>query len=361
MARIHNFNAGPAALPLPVLEKVQRELTDFEGTGMSILEHSHRGKAYEAVHNEAIALLRELAGIGDTHDVLLLQGGASLQFAMVPMNFVPPGQSADYVLTGSWSKKALSEAKRIGRTRVAVTSEKDGAFTRVPRQDEIHVDPDAAYLHYTTNNTIFGTQFYYQPDGGKVPLVADMSSDILSRPIDVARHAIIYAGAQKNIGPSGLAVVIIDKKFLASARDDIPTILRYATHAESNSLYNTANTFAVYVMREVLRHLKELGGLTAMQTQTREKAALLYGVIDEASDFFRCPVEVESRSQMNVVFRLPSEELDNKLLDAASAAGMAGLKGHRSVGGIRASIYNAVPRESVEALSELMLSFRKNN
>ena len=361
MGRIHNFNAGPAALPLPVLERVQRELLDFNGTGMSIMEHSHRGKAYESVHNEAIALLRETLGFGDSHEVLLLQGGASLQFAMIPMNFLPAGGSADYVLTGSWSKKAFSEAKRIGKARVAASTEQSGSFTRIPQADELEIDPTAAYAHITTNNTIFGTQFHYVPNVGSVPLVADMSSDFLWAPFDVSRFAFIYAGAQKNIGPSGLVVVLVEKNLLAAARTDVPNILSYRVHAENNSLYNTINTFAVYVMREVLLHMKETGGLAAMEKHNRQKGDLLYGAIDEDSDFFRCPIERDSRSFMNVVFRLPSEELEQRFVGEATAAGLAGLKGHRSVGGIRASIYNAVPLESVNALVDFMRAFRKRS
>jgi phosphoserine aminotransferase len=357
MGRVHIFNAGPACLPLPVLERAQREMLDFEGTGMSIMEHSHRGKAYDAVHNEAVALLRELLRVSDDYHVLFLQGGASLQFAMLPMNFVPSGGSADYVLTGAWSKKALSEAKKLGGARAASDTSVDGKFTRVPKASEIDHGDGARYLHITSNNTIFGTQWHDFPGDG-APLVADMSSDLLWRPIDVSRFAMIYGGAQKNVGPSGVAVVLLNKAFAAEARDDLPNILRYSVHAEKNSLYHTPNTFGVYMMRNALAHLKERGGLEAVERDNRAKADALYGAIDEHGDFYRCPVERESRSTMNVVFNLPSEELEARFVAEATEAGLVGLKGHRSVGGVRASIYNAVGLESVEALVAFMRSFK---
>jgi phosphoserine aminotransferase len=360
MTRVHNFNAGPAALPLPVLERAQRDMVEFEGSGMSLLEHSHRGKVYEAVHNQAGALLRELVGISDDYEVLFLQGGASFQFAQIPMNFLHAGKSADYLLTGVWSKKALSEAKLLGKSRAAADTSKDGVFTRIPRQDELKLDAEAAYVHMTTNNTIFGTQWHYDPEVGTVPLIADMSSDFLWKPFDMNRYAMVYAGAQKNIGPSGLAVVVIRKDFLATGRKDIPVILRYDTHAENQSLYNTPNTFAIYMVRNVLEHMKAQGGLAAVEKLNREKAGLLYGAIDGDADFWRCPVEKDSRSTMNVVWRLPSEELEERFVKEATKNGMVGLKGHRSAGGIRASIYNAVPLESVAALVEFMAAFRKN-
>ena len=360
MSRVHNFNAGPAALPLPVLERAQREMVEYEGSGMSLLEHSHRGKVYEAVHDQAGSLLRELVGIGDDYEILFLQGGASLQFAMLPMNLLHPSKSADYLLTGVWSKKALSEAKLLGKPRVAADSSKDGVFTRVPRQDELQLDADAAYVHMTTNNTIFGTQWHVDPEVGKVPLIADMSSDFLWKPFDINRYGMVYAGAQKNIGPSGLAVVVMRKDLIAAGRKDIPTILRYDTHAENRSLYNTPNTFAIYMVRNVLEHVKALGGLAAVEKTNRAKADALYGALDADPDFWRCPVEKESRSTMNVVWRLPTEELEERFVKEASKAGLVGLKGHRSAGGIRASIYNAVPAESVAALVEFMTTFRKS-
>jgi phosphoserine aminotransferase len=360
MARVHNFNAGPAGLPLPALERAQRELLDFEGTGMSIMEHSHRGKAYEAVHDEAIALTRKLCGVPDDYHVLFLQGGASLQFAQVPMNFLPAGKSADYIVTGGWSEKALQEAGRVGTARVAATTEQDKRFARIPRQDELHLDPAAAYVHLTSNNTLFGTQWHRWPDAGQVPLIADMSSDFMWAPFDVGKFSLIYAGAQKNIGPSGVVVVIARKSFVESARKDIPTILRYATHASNNSLYNTPPTFGIYLMRNVLAHTMEHGGLAAMEKHNRKKGDLLYGAIDDNADFFRAPVAKDSRSYMNVVFRLPTEELEKRFVAEAQKQQMVGLAGHRSTGGIRASTYNAVSYESVEKLVDFMKQFAKS-
>lgn len=357
MVRAKNFNAGPAALPLAALERAQRELTDLGGTGMSVLEHSHRGKAYEAVHDEAIALVRELMGVSADYDVLLLQGGASQQFAMVPMNLLPAGKSADYVLTGAWSQKAYKEAKTLGAARVAASTEKDKKFARIPKQAELELDAGAAYAHITSNNTIFGTQWHAFPDTGAVPLVADMSSDIMWRPIDVSRFGVIYAGAQKNLGPSGLCVVIVKKSLVAEGRKDIPVIFQYRTHAENNSLYNTPPTFSVYLLRNVLDVYKQAGGLAAVERANLKKAEVLYSAIDARPDFYRCPVDRDSRSTMNVVFTLPSEELENEFVSAAKKQGMEGLKGHRSVGGIRASIYNAAELEWVQALSDFMRGF----
>lgn len=357
--RAMNFNAGPAALPLSALERAARELLDVEGTGMSIMEHSHRGKTYEAIHNQAIALTRELLGVPEGYDVLLLQGGASQQFAVVPMNLLPPDKSADYVLTGSWSQKAYKEAKTVGQARVACSTEVDKKFTRIPKQSELELDPAAAYVHITSNNTIFGTQWQAFPDTGSVPLVADMSSDIMWRPFDVSRFGLIYAGAQKNLGPSGVTLVIVKKELVAAGRKDIPVIFQYRTHAENNSLYNTPPTFGVYILRNVLEAVKQAGGLGAMEKHNQEKAALLYAAIDARPDFYRCPVDKDSRSTMNVVFTLPTEALEAEFLAEASRRKMVGLKGHRSVGGIRASIYNACSREWVQALVELMTEFQK--
>lgn len=362
MARVHNFNAGPAALPLPVLERAQRELLDYAESGMSIMEHSHRGKVYDAVHQDAIARLKRLLGLDDRYQVLFLQGGASLQFAMLPMNFLGAEQRADYVVTGTWAKKALAEAKTIGAARAAADVYEDGVCTRVPTQADLDLDPGARYCHLTSNNTIFGTQFHAFPDVGEVPMVVDMSSDFLWQKHPMERFDFVYAGAQKNVGPSGLVVVIAKKRFLETAQaEGLPTILKYATHAESDSLYNTPNTFAIYMVRNVCEHLEALGGLDAMEAINREKAAMLYGAFDDDPDFFRAPVERESRSVMNVVFRLPSEALEKRFVAEAEAAGLVGLKGHRSVGGMRASIYNAVTRESVAALVDFMKRFRKNH
>jgi phosphoserine aminotransferase len=357
MTRALNFNAGPAGLPLPALERAQRELVDFQGTGMSIMEHSHRGKAYEAVHNEAISLIRELLSVPDSYDVLFLQGGASQQFAVVPMNLLPTDKSADYVLTGGWSEKAYQEAGRIGKARVAATTEVGKKYTRIPTQSELSLDPSAAYVHLTSNNTLFGTQWHAFPDVGSVPLVADMSSDFLWRKFDVTKFGLIYAGAQKNIGPSGVTIVLVRKDLVAGARKDIPTIFRYATHADNNSLYNTPPTFGIYLARNVLAWMKELGGLDALEKRNREKADVLYGAIDDNPEFFRASVAKDSRSTMNVVFRLPTEELEKQFIAEAAKAAMVGLAGHRSTGGIRVSTYNAVTVEMVQTLVTFMKAF----
>jgi phosphoserine aminotransferase len=360
--RAINFSPGPAGLPTPALERARDELLDYAGTGASIMELSHRGKEYEAVQGEAIALLTETLRIPATHQVLFLQGGASLQFAMVPMNFLPAGASADYVITGTWGEKAYDEAKLVGSARVAfnsVTPEKQ--HLRVPRPHEISIESRAAYVHLTTNNTIEGTQFFEFPDTGTVPLVADMSSDFMWRPFDVSRFALAYAGAQKNIGPSGVVVVVARKDFIARGRRDIPKILRYSTHAENNSLYNTPPTLAVYLVRNVLAWMKEQGGLDAIESRNREKAQLLYRTIDRLSPFYRCPVERDSRSVMNIVFRLPTEALEERFVSEAKKQRMIGLKGHRSVGGIRVSAYNAVSVEDIRTLTSFMEEFARIN
>lgn len=357
MTRVHNFNAGPAALPLAALERAQREMLDFEGTGMSIIEHSHRGKAYERVHEEAITLLRELLGISSDYDVLFLQGGASHQFAMIPLNFLGQGQKADYIITGGWSEKAYEEAQRIGDVRIAATTVQDKRYVRVPRQEELAIDARAAYVHMTTNNTLFGTQWHAFPDTSGAPLFADMSSDFLWRPIDVSRFAFIYAGAQKNIGPSGVTVVVMRKDLVAAGRKDIPKIFQYRTFADNNSLYNTPPTFAIYLVRNVLAVTKEQGGLAEVERKNRQKAGLLYDTIDAMADYYRAPVERESRSFMNVVFRLPTEELEKKFVAEAAKQGMVGLAGHRSTGGIRVSLYNAIELASVECLVAFMKAF----
>jgi phosphoserine aminotransferase len=305
-------------------------------------------------------LMKELLGLDDDHEVLLLQGGASLQFAMLPMNFIPQGGCADYIITGSWAKKAIKEAKIVASARVAASTEEE-KFTRLPRQDELQLDPNAAYVHFTTNNTIAGTQYQSFPETGDVPLVADMSSDLLWRPFDANRFSLIYAGAQKNLGPSGITLVIIRKSWLNKANDKLPTLLKYATHVEKESLYNTPPSLAAYVVRNVLAWVKGQGGLAAMEKRNRGKGDRLYGVIDGHPEFYRCPVETASHSYMNVVFRLPTEELEAKFVAEAKAAGMVGLKGHRSVGGCRASIYNAMEPEGVEVLARFMEDFAKKN
>lgn len=361
MNRVINFSAGPATLPLPVLEYAHDEFLDHEGTGMSLIEHSHRGPAYAKVHAEAKALFRELLNIPDTHEVLFMQGGATAQFALAPMNLRGPGQSADYIMTGAWSDKALAEAKITGDAREAGTGKVDGNYTRVPTQAELDLDPNAAFVHYTTNNTIMGTEFHHYIDAGDVPVVADMSSDILSRPIDVSRFGLIYAGAQKNLGPSGITVLIIRKDLAERSPDSIPKIFRYSTILNGDSLQNTIPTFPVYMVRNVLRWIQDLGGAEAMEARNREKAGMIYGMIDDNSDFFRCPVERESRSLMNPVFRLPTEQLEKDFIAEAAHAGMVGIKGHRSVGGIRTSIYNSMEPSDVSRFVEFAKSFARGN
>jgi len=373
MNRRKNFNAGPAALPLPALERARDEMLDFARSGMSVMEHSHRGKEYEAVHDEAIALLRELLGVPDTYEVLFLQGGASQLFAQVPMNLVERGQTAEYVVTGAWGEKALSDGKAaaamLGGAARASCSTGDGEgkekrYVRLPRAGEVPVSPDAAYVHVTSNETIHGVQYEVDPSRpfpvtGKVPLVADMSSDLLWRKFDVTRFGLMYAGAQKNIGPSGVVVVLVSKGLVARGRKDIPKIFQLRTPAENKSLYNTPPTFGIYMVRNVLAWLKGGGGLAAVEAQNRKKAARLYGVIDAQAGFYRCPVEKESRSVMNVVFRLPSEQDEERFVAEAKKRDMVGLKGHRSVGGIRASIYNAVLPEWVDELAAFMEEFAR--
>ncbi|MBZ4334578.1 3-phosphoserine/phosphohydroxythreonine transaminase [Corallococcus sp. AS-1-12] len=358
--RVINFNPGPAGLPTAALERARDELLDFQGTGMSIIEHSHRGKAFEAVHNEGIALVKELLSVPDTHEVLFLQGGASQQFAQVPMNFLPQGGSADYVVTGGWSEKAVDEARYYGTPRIAAnTVDKDKRFTRVPTQAELQLDPKAAYVHMTSNNTLFGTQWHTFPEVGQVPLVADMSSDILWKPIDVSRFALIYAGAQKNIGPSGIVLVLVNKEFMAKGRKDIPKIFRYTTYAENNSLYNTPPTFSIYLCRNVLAWIKGVGGLKQIEAWNREKGELLYAALERNAGFYRAPVEKASRSYMNVVFRLPDEKLEEAFVAEGAKAGMVGMKGHRITGGIRVSLYNAVTVDHVKTLVSFMDDFAR--
>ncbi len=358
--RVHNFGAGPAALPLPVLEEVRRELLDFRGTGMSILEASHRGAAYGEVHQGTVAALRELLGGAPDHEVLFMGGGARTQFGAVPWNLLPAGASADYLVTGRWAELAAAEAAKRGTARIAWSSEATG-HDRVPAPGEYRVDPEAAYLHYTSNNTIFGTQLAAPPAAGPVPLVCDMSSDVLSRPLDLARFGLVYAGAQKNLGPAGVTVVVVRRDLLERSSADLPDTLSYRKVAEKDSLLNTPPVFAIYVVGLVVRHLLARGGVAAAAERNEAKAGLLYRVIDESDGFYRGHARPDSRSRMNVTFRLPTEELERRFLDEAERAGMAGLKGHRSVGGIRASLYNAVELASVEALAELMTDFRRRS
>ena len=368
-----NFNAGPAALPLAILESCRDELVDFGSTGMSIMEHSHRGASYEAVHNDAIARLRSLMaipdGIGaDGYDILFMQGGASQQFAQVAMNLLSPGVSAGYVVSGVWGEKAVAEARAVasqsGATvRVACTTAStapDAAkYVRVPVAEEVSLASSDAYLHLTTNETIDGVQYATAPGAvfpsfGTVPVVADMSSDIAWRPTDVRQFGLIYAGAQKNLGPSGVTVVIIRRDLVEAGRTDIPVIFQYRTASRNTSLYNTPPTFSIYLMRQVLVWIGNLGGLEAVEARNRAKAGAIYRVIDAFPEFYRCPVAVDSRSMMNVVFRLPTPALEEGFLASTEAHGMVGLRGHRSVGGIRASLYNAVEPAWVDALAELM-------
>ncbi|HEY1086856.1 MAG TPA: 3-phosphoserine/phosphohydroxythreonine transaminase [Archangium sp.] len=359
--RAINFSAGPAGLPLPALEKARDEFLDYAGTGMSIMEQSHRDKAYDAVHQDATKRIISLLGVPDTHTVLWVTGGASMQFGLIPMNFLPAGKSADYVVTGVWGEKAIEEAKYVGTVREAAnTRHADGRFYRVPSQSELKLDPNAAYVHTTSNNTIYGTQFHAFPDTGKVPHVCDMSSDFMWRPLDVSKFDLIYAGAQKNLGPSGVVVCIARKEFIAQGRKDIPKIFRYQTHAENDSLYNTPPTLAIYLVRNVLQWIEGQGGLKGMETRNTRKAELLYGALDRLGGFYKAPVEKASRSVMNIVFRTPSEALDADFVAEAKKQNMIGLKGHRSAGGIRVSAYNAVSVQDIEALVSFMEQFAKS-
>jgi len=372
MTRKINFNPGPAALPLPALERARDELLDLAGSGLSVMEHSHRGKEYEAVHDEALGLVRELLGVPPSHEVLFLQGGATALFALVAMNFLDRGRHARYLVTGAWGEKALGEAKAVAglfgagiAVQTTGTGEgKQKQYTRVPAPSEVEADPEAAYVHITSNETIHGVQFAADgarpfPETGGAPLVADMSSDFMWRRFDVSRFAMVYAGAQKNVGPAGVVVAIVSKEMLDRGRRDIPKIFQFRTHAENRSLYNTPPVFAIYMVRNVLAWLRNRGGLDAAEGENRRKAERLYGVLDRHPDFYRSPVEKESRSVMNVVFRLPSEALEEQFLAEAKKRGMVGLKGHRSVGGIRASLYNAVPYEWVDALAAFMEEFAR--
>jgi phosphoserine aminotransferase len=358
-ARIHNFSAGPAVLPLEVLEQVQRDMLSLPGVGMSVLEISHRSAAFDEIIQGCEADIRTLAGIPDGYRVLFLQGGASLQFSMVPMNLLQQGGSADYIVTGVWAQKAVKEAKRVGSVKIAATTEGEH-FERIPSQQELTLDPAAAYVHYTTNNTIYGTQFAYTPETGAVPLVADASSDIFSRPIDVQKYGLIYAGAQKNLAPAGVTLAIVREDLLKRTPSTLPTMLQYGVHAENASMYNTPPVFAIYVMRLVVSWLLRQGGLDAIARVNVRKADKLYAEIDRTG-FYRGHAGKDSRSRMNVTFRLPSEELEKKFVKESTAVGLDGLKGHRSVGGLRASMYNAFPESGVDALVQFMQEFERRN
>lgn len=363
MARITNFYAGPAALPLPALERAREELLDFGGTGMSVMEISHRAKEYEAIHNEAIDLIRDLLGVPAGYHILLLQGGGNLQFAMLPLNLLHGGRTADYVVTGNWAKGAYKEARVVNAdaVRLAASTEAE-QFRRLPTRDELKLTPGAAYVHLTSNNTVEGSQWFDFPDTGGVPLACDMSSDFLWRRFDITPFGFVYAGAQKNLGPAGVTVVIIRDDLLASCRADLPSALRYAVHADKNSLFNTPPCFAVYMLRNVLDYNRSIGGLEAIERTNREKAALLYGCIDANAGFYRSHVTVpEQRSVMNVTFRLPTDELDARFVSEAKQQGMVGLKGYRDVGGIRVSAYNAVTTAQVGQLVAFMEEFVRRN
>jgi phosphoserine aminotransferase len=357
--RVFNFSAGPAILPIPVLEEAQRDLISLPGVGMSVLEVSHRSKPFDEIIQGCEADIRTLAGVPDNYKILFLQGGASMQFSMVPMNLMLPGGSADYVVTGSWSEKAVKEARKVGNVNVAATTA-EGNFKRIPKQEEIRIADGTAYVHMTSNNTIFGTEWRYVPDVGGAPLVCDSSSDMFSGPIDIRKFALIYAGAQKNLGPAGLTLVIIREDLLARSQKSLPAMLNYAVQAENASLYNTPPVFAIYITRLVMKWLLAHGGLAAMGAANQRKASKLYVEIDR-SGYYRGHADSGSRSLMNVTFRLPSEELEKLFVKESTVAGLDGLKGHRSVGGLRASIYNAFPEAGVDALVQFMQEFERKH
>jgi len=358
--RKHNFYAGPSTLPLPVLEELRDQMVDYHGLGLSLVETSHRSKEYDEVHQSALQGLRDHLAVPDTHDVILIGGGATLQFGMVPLNFLKTGEHADIVVSGSWAKKALGDLKTIGVAHVLFDGKENG-YTSLPDVAGIAPSDGARYVHITSNETIDGLQWKQFPDTGSIPLVADMSSDILSRSVDVSRFGLIYAGAQKNLGPAGVTVVVISKDLVTAGREDIPTYLSYRTHASKDSLYNTPPVFCVYALRLVMDWIRDQGGVAAIEQKNNRKAELLYSTIDENPGFFKCPVDPAVRSPMNAVFRLPSEDLESEFVKGAQDLGMVGLKGHRSVGGIRVSMYNALPLASVEVLTAYMRDFAARN
>jgi phosphoserine aminotransferase len=358
-ARVYNFSSGPAVLPVPVLEQIQRDLVTLPGVGMSIMEVSHRSKVFEDVIQQAEADIRALANIPSNYKVLFLQGGASLQFSMVPLNLLTAGTTADYIVTGSWTEKAAKEAKKVGSVNIAASSEADN-FSRIPLQDELTLTAGAAYAHITSNNTIEGTQWHALPDVGGAPLVSDASSDIFSGPIDISTFGLIYAGAQKNLGPSGATLVIIREDLLTRSTKSLHTMLNYAVHAENGSLYNTPPAFAIYTLGLVMKWLRDKGGLDAIGVVNERKAGKLYAELDRTG-YWRPTARKEDRSLMNVTFRLATEDLEKKFVKESTAAGFDGLKGHRSVGGMRASIYNAFPEEGIDALVDFMREFERKN
>ena len=358
--RIYNFNPGPAILPEDVLREVQAELLNFGGTGMSILEISHRDPAYDEVHQQIKADIKELMGLGEDYDVIFTAGGASQTFALIPLNFATEAHPGSYLLSGSFSEKAYEEAVRLGVGTVAASTKEEN-YVRVPTQEELHIAPDAAYLHLCLNNTIYGTEYHYTPTTGGVPLFADMSSDILSRPWDFSSYDFIYAGVQKNLGPAGVVLNVARKALLANTPTELPTMLRYSTFQKNDSLYNTPPVFAIYIVGKTVRWIKEHGGLAAMGAANEKKAALLYDAIDASDGFYRGHAEPGSRSRMNVTFRLASESLEKDFVAQAKEQGLCGIKGHRSVGGMRASIYNAMPLAGAEKLAAFMTAFRKKH
>lgn len=358
MKRVYNFNPGPATLPLEVLQEAQREFLNFADSGMSVIEMSHRSKPYEKIHNQAKSDILELMNLGDDYEVLFIQGGASLQFAMIPMNFATKKNPGSYALTGTFSTNAYKEAEILGVGEIAASTKEEN-FRRVPRQEELKINPSAAYLHVCYNNTIYGTEFHYIPETKNVPLFADMSSDMLSRPLDFKKFSLIYAGVQKNLGPAGVVIVVARKNLLEKSLPTLPTMLRYDTFYKKNSLYNTPPVFSIYMVGKVAAWIKSCGGLEEMAKKNSRKAKILYDVIDESDGFYLGHADKGSRSLMNVTFRLPKEELEEKFVAEALEKNLSGIRGHRSVGGMRASIYNAMTLEGVEVLAEFMKNFHK--
>ena len=358
MTRKYNFSAGPATLPFSVLEQIRDEIVEFKGSGMSLIEASHRGKEYDAVHGQAMQVIRDLLGLPDNFKVVFLGGGATLQFSMVPMNLLGDGRSCDFTVSGSWAKKAYADAKLVGEVNVAWDGKPDN-YTRLPRQEELVLDPDAAYFHLTSNETIQGCQWHAWPDTGNVPIIADMSSDMMSRRLPLEKFGLIYAGAQKNLGPAGVALVLIRDDILDRCRTDLTAYLQYKIHASKESMYNTPPVFSIYALKLVMEWLKGLGGLPAAEELANKRAGILYDAMGRSGGFYRCPVAPEYRSLMNVVFRLPTEPQEQEFIRLATESGLSGLKGHRSVGGCRASIYNAMPVEGAQKLAELMDEFAR--
>ena len=360
--RVHNFNAGPGAIPLAVLERIREELLDWRGSGMSVMEMSHRSPEFESINAAAEQKLRNLLGISDDYAVIFVQGGGSMQFIMAPMNLVLPGKPVDVLHTGTWTAKAIGELKKGFPYNIAASTELE-KFARLPRRDEIKFSPDASYVHLCTNNTIEGTQWNALPETGATPIVADMSSDIASRPVDVKKYGLIFAGAQKNLGPSGVTIVIIRKDLAERADKNLPTLLQYRTHVKEKSLYHTPPTFAIYIVGLVLEWIEARGGISGMVKRNEAKAGLLYDTIESSGGFYSCPVEKSSRSKMNVVFRVANgdEAVEKKFANEAAAAGLVGTPGHRSVGGMRVSLYNAVEPAAVEALTGFMLEFQRTH